>query len=92
TLNLEEDEVLANWFKAIKAVHRHLQLALEREGLSAIKSLGQKLDLTHHDVMDVREDSSVEDNTIVEEVEKGYQYKDRILRDSRVIVARSPRD
>ncbi|HQO33603.1 MAG TPA: nucleotide exchange factor GrpE [bacterium] len=92
TLNLEEDEVLANWFKAIKAVYRHLQLALEREGLSAIKSLGQKLDLTHHDVMDVREDSSVEDNTIVEEVEKGYQYKDRILRDSRVIVARSPRD
>ena len=92
SLNLEEDEVLANWFKAIKAVHRHLQLALEREGLSAIKSVGQKLDLTCHEVVDVREDPSVEDNTIVEEVEKGYQYKDRILRDSKVIVARSPRD
>ncbi|MFH1743667.1 MAG: nucleotide exchange factor GrpE [bacterium] len=92
TLNVEDDEVLANWFKAITAVHRHLQLALEREGLSAIESIGQKLDLSHHDVVEVREDSVAENNTILEEVEKGYRYRERILRDSRVVVARRPQD
>ena len=92
TLNLEEDEVLANWFKAITAVHRHLQMALEREGLSAIESVGQKLDLSHHDVVEVRDDPTTENNTILEEIEKGYRYGDRILRDSRVVVSRQPRD
>lgn len=92
TLDVENDEVLANWFKAITAVHRHLQLALEREGLSAIESVGQRIDLSQHDVVEVRQDLTVEDNTIVEEVEKGYTYGGRVLRDSRVVVARRPSD
>lgn len=88
TLDIENDEVLANWVKAITAVHRHLLLALEREGLSTIESVGQKLDLSHHDVVEVRPDPTVENNTIIEEVEKGYRYRGRVLRDARVVVAR----
>lgn len=92
TLDVENDEVLANWFKAITAVHRHLQLALEREGLSAIESVGRKLDLSQHNVVGVRMDPTSENNTVVEEVEKGYTYRGRILRDSRVVVARRPNE
>ncbi len=91
SVDVEDDEILENWFKAVTAVRRHLQLALEREGLSEIESLGLKVDLSVHDVVEVREDPNIEENNvIVEEIEKGYRYKDRVLRDARVIVARRP--
>ncbi len=93
SVDVEGDEVLSNWLKAITAVRRHLQQALEREGLSEIQSVGRKVDFSVHDVMDVREDPHAEeDNIIVEEVEKGYRYKDRVLRDARVVVARKTRE
>lgn len=84
------NESLQNWLKAIKGIHRHLLSALEKEGLRPISTLGERLDLNRHDVVDVRETLDSMHDTIVEEVERGYELNERILRDARVVVARRP--
>ncbi len=86
--NVEDDETLSNWLKTLETLYRRLFSALEKEGLSAIESKGKLLDLTVHEVVDTREEPDVPENTIVEEIVKGYQFGRRILRDAKVIVAK----
>lgn len=89
--NLEENETLANWMRTLETLFRRLQNALEKEGLIAIQSAGKPLDLSEHEVVDVRETTEALNNTIVDEVVKGYRFGRRILRDAKVIVARNPK-
>lgn len=86
----ERNETLQNWLKAMKTIHRHLLSVLEREGLTLIPTVGERLDLNRHEVVDVRETFDVSHDIIVEEVECGYEWNGRVLRDARVIVARRP--
>ncbi len=84
------DESLQNWLKALKGIHRHLVSVLEKEGLKPIETIGRKLDLDRHEVVDVRETLEASHDTILEEVDRGYELNGRVLRDARVIVARRP--
>lgn len=85
----EGDEHLANWLKTLDALHRRLLSALEKEGLVAIESLGMPLDLSIHEVVKTRPEPSVPNNTVVEEMVRGYRYGQRVLRDAKVVVARN---
>lgn len=88
--NIEQDEILTNWLRTLTTLYRRLISTLEKEGLVKLESIGKPLDLSHHDVIEVREDRNVPDNTILDEVVKGYMYGNRVLRDAKVIVARNP--
>lgn len=88
--NADNDETISNWLKTMDTLYRRLRSTLEKEGLNAIESMGQRLDLSHHEVVETRYDASVPDNTVIEEVVKGYRYGNRVLRDAKVIVSRSP--
>ena len=48
---------------------------------------GQQFDPTYHNAVMHVEDDSYEENVIVEEMQKGYMYKDQVLRFSMVKVA-----
>ncbi|MFB3786902.1 MAG: nucleotide exchange factor GrpE [bacterium] len=85
--DIQGDETLSNWLNTLETMYRRLQSTLEKEGLVAIESLGQKLDLSVHEVVQTREEPGVPDNTVVEELVKGYRFGRRILRDAKVIVA-----
>lgn len=89
TSDLDGNETVKNWVNTLETLHRRLFSALEKEGLVAIESVGQKLDLSMHEVLDVRRDTDKPDKTIVEEVLRGYRFGNRILRDAKVIVARN---
>ncbi len=86
--NVEEDEKLSNWINTLEILYRRLLSALEKEGLVAIESVGKPLDLSCHEVIEVRDVPDVTENIVVEEIIRGYQYGNRILRDAKVIVAR----
>lgn len=88
--DIQQDETLANWLKTLDTLYRRLQAALEKEGLVAVESKGQKLDLAYHEVLDTREVSGTPENLIIEEIIKGYRYGHRVLRDAKVIVAKNP--
>ena len=90
--NIEENETLTNWVKTLEALYRRLLSALEKEGLVGIESVGQRLDLSAHEVVETREAPGKTDQEIVEEVVKGYRYGNRVLRDAKVIIVKNPQD
>jgi len=74
----------------VAMVHRQLTDILTEEGLQALAAVGEEFDPVKHEAMlQVPADDQHPDNTIVEELQKGYQYKGRIIRPARVKVAKN---
>ena len=65
--------------------------ALTKFGVTPIQSLGEKFDPAFHNAVMQQEDDSVEDQTVIQELQKGYLLKHRLLRPAMVVVARNPR-
>lgn len=85
-LQVEVTEANSNLFDGITMVYRQLQDALVSQGLEVIETEGQAFDPNlHHAVMQI-EDDEMESNIVVEELQKGYQLKDRVIRPAMVKV------
>jgi molecular chaperone GrpE len=56
-------------------------------GLIAIVSVGKHFDYSHHEVIMMQESDKAED-TVLQEVQKGYLYHDKVVRYAKVIVAK----
>ncbi len=59
-------------------------------GATPIQALGEKFDPAIHNAVMQQEDDSVEDQTVIQELQKGYLLKNRLLRPAMVVVARNP--
>jgi molecular chaperone GrpE len=68
---------------------RQLQDYLTKQGVESIEAVGTEFDPNFHEAVLRIEDSEHPDNTVVEEVQKGYRMGARVLRPSMVKVARS---
>ncbi len=85
-LQVEVTEANASLFDGITMVYRQLQDALKSQGVELIETEGKTFDPTvHHAVMQV-EDDGIAPNTVVEELQKGYMLKDRVVRPAMVKV------
>ncbi|MCF3941815.1 nucleotide exchange factor GrpE [Oceanobacillus sp. APA_J-5(13-2)] len=85
-LQVEQTEATSNLIEGISMVYRQLQDALTNNGVEVIDTEGKEFDPNlHHAVMQV-EDENHESNHIVEELQKGYMLKDRVIRPSMVKV------
>lgn len=71
-------------------VLKKMQKVMEGEGVRAIKAKGQPFDPYRHDAVMEVETAEEPDGIVLEEVRRGYMYKDRVLRASVVKVARCP--
>ena len=71
------------WVDGIKLIERKLRASLEAQGLSEIKALGEPFDPNWHEA--VRQDKGTE-GMVIEEVQKGYKFRDRVIRPSKVVV------
>ncbi|NLM21687.1 MAG: nucleotide exchange factor GrpE [Peptococcaceae bacterium] len=72
--------------QGVEMIFRQLMKVLEEEGLKPIEALGEQFDPNLHEAM-FREESDQEENTILEELQKGYYLKDKVIRPSRVKVS-----
>ena len=95
---LDEMEILAtrdaekeNLVQGMGMVLKKLQKVMESEGVRVIEAEGHQFDPFRHDAVMEVETSEEPDGVVVEEVRRGYMYKDRVLRASMVKVARSPK-
>ena len=93
-LALESDENLKN-SEALKKTVNHLNVIqkdmisiLKKNNIEEIKSIDQKLDPNLHQAMMEVEDDNKEPGTIVQEIQKGFMMKDRLLRPSLVAVSK----
>lgn len=85
-LQVEVTDNNKSLYDGISMVYRQIMDALESHGVTPIESVGKEFDPnSHHAVMQV-EDESHESNEIVEELQKGYMLKDRVIRPAMVKV------
>jgi molecular chaperone GrpE len=71
----------------LKLIYDKFMKALNEQGVKKIEAVGTLFDVDYHEAMMQRADDSVEPHTVLEEIEKGYTYKDKVLRHSKVIVS-----
>ena len=91
---LENDETLKNT-EALKKTLEHFDIInkdmvsiLLKNGITPIESIGKKLDPNFHQAMMEINDDQKESGTIVQEIQKGFMMKDRLLRPSLVGVSK----
>ena len=91
---LESDEKLKDT-EALKKSLEHLDIIkkdtisiFEKNNIKAIESLNKKLDPNFHQAMIEIEDNTKEPGTIIQEIQKGFTIKDRLLRPSLVGVSK----
>lgn len=88
--DLREDEKLKPLFVGIEMTARELDNVFQRNGVTRISALGEKLDPNRHQAMIELERPDAEPGTIVEEMQAGYMIRDRLLRPAMVGVAKTP--
>ncbi|MDH7499902.1 MAG: nucleotide exchange factor GrpE [candidate division NC10 bacterium] len=80
---------LANLLEGLELVSRLFSAVLERAGVKEIRAQGQMFNPELHEAVSVMESGDHPENTIVEEVQKGYLLNSRVLRPAMVKVAKS---
>lgn len=76
-----------SWIEGIKLIDRKLRSILEQEGVAAIEALGREFDPHLHEAV-LREDGEGNVDVVVEELQKGYKLRDRVLRPTMVKVGK----
>ena len=74
----------------LRLIAKHFQETLERFGLKPIESVGQPFDPNRHQAVDRVVTSEYPDQTVIEQWQRGYMFKDRLLRPAMVKVAVHP--
>jgi molecular chaperone GrpE len=85
-----EDGDLDGLLQGVDLVRRDMLTALARNGVALVEAVGKAFDPAHHEAVAQAPDASVAPNTVIEELQKGYLLRGRLLRPSRVIVSRVP--
>ncbi|GAB1156483.1 MULTISPECIES: nucleotide exchange factor GrpE [Paenibacillus] len=73
--------------KGIQMIFRQLETVLNNEGLTAMDTVGQPFNPEFHQAIMQVESDEYEEGTVVEEVQKGYMLKDKVLRPAMVKVS-----
>jgi molecular chaperone GrpE len=75
----------------IELIYKQFQDALTKLGLRAIPAKGEVFDPHLHEAIEMVDTNQAPDHQILEELQRGYKLKDRLLRPSMVRVARNPK-
>jgi len=81
----------ANLRSGLELVRKQFQDALARLGVREIEANGAAFDPQWHQAVEMVETDRAEDNHVIEELQRGYKLKDRLLRPAMVRVARNPK-
>jgi molecular chaperone GrpE len=75
--------------KGVELIHKQLQEALQKIGVQRIPAQGQPFDPHLHEAIEMVESNDVPDHHVLEELQPGYKFKDRLLRPAMVRVAKN---
>merc|ERR1712070_1244600 len=85
---LKETEALKKTLEHLDIIKKDLISVFEKNNIKPIESLNKKLDPNFHQAMMEIEDDTKEPGTIIQEIQKGFTIKDRLLRPSLVGVSK----
>lgn len=83
---VSEDEKENAFVKGMEAVYKQFTATLGEIGVTPIEAVGKEFDPNLHNAVMHAEDDSMEANMVSEELQKGYMYKDSVVRHSMVKV------
>jgi len=86
--NLKNSEPLKKTLEHLNVIEKDMISILKKNNIEEIKSIDQKLDPNLHQAMMEVEDDNKEPGTVVQEIQKGFMMKDRLLRPSLVAVSK----
>jgi molecular chaperone GrpE len=76
--------------RGMELIFQRLSGELQKMGLEPISTEGQKFDPHSHHALELRETDEFEDHSILDELQKGYNFRGRLLRPAMVTVAVAP--
>lgn len=82
-----EEDKQTDFFKGIEMIYNQMLDTFSKLGVEPIKALGEEFNPELHNAVMHIEDESIADNTVVEEFQKGYMYREKVIRYSMVKVA-----
>jgi molecular chaperone GrpE len=74
----------------VELIYKQLQDALAKLGVSAIPAKGEPFDPRFHEAIEMVETNDAPDHEVLEELQRGYKLKDRLVRPAMVKVASNP--
>jgi molecular chaperone GrpE len=89
-LKQREESIPEKFYTGLELIHRELLDVLKRAGLAPVESQGKAFDPHVHQAVETVETEEFEDHAVVEELQRGYKLKQRLLRPAIVKVAVAP--
>jgi molecular chaperone GrpE len=80
----------ADFRTGVELIYKQLQDVLAKLGVRAITAKGEQFDPHVHEAIEMVETSDAADHEVLEEWQRGYKFKDRLLRPAMVKVAKNP--
>ena len=87
-ISCEDSEEINVIKEGLELTLKSLESSLSSAGIKAIEFNDKSFDPEKHEAISVIEDDTLEQNTIIDVVQKGYTIMDRILRPSKVVVSK----
>ena len=87
--NLSNENTIDSLKKGVEMVHVQLKRTLEDTGLTEINATGEIFNPALHEALSRKETNEAADGTVIEQIRKGYQLNERLVRPASVIVAAS---
>lgn len=73
--------------EGVQLIYNKLVKVLDEQGVKKIEAVGKPFDVHYHEALMQKADNSVPAHTVLEELEKGYMYKDKVIRHAKVVVS-----
>jgi molecular chaperone GrpE len=89
-LALKSDASADEYRKGVELIYQQLRTALQKLGLEPIESVGGQFNPYMHEAVALVDTDEHEENHVLEELQRGYLFKNRLLRPARVKVAQRP--
>ena len=86
---LQVESEAADFRSGVELIYKQLQDALMKLGVRPVPAKGEPFDPHYHEAVEMVETTDAADHEIVEELQRGYKFKDRLLRPAMVKVAKN---
>jgi molecular chaperone GrpE len=83
-------EQLASFQSGVAMIQQQLKSVLTESGLEELDATGKPFDPNFHEAVSQQDSAEVPEGQVLQQLRKGYKFKDRLLRPATVIVARKP--
>ncbi|MGD8780411.1 MAG: nucleotide exchange factor GrpE [Ignavibacteria bacterium] len=85
--HLNKETSIESLKKGLELVHGKFSKVFEDLGIKKIETVGKEFDFNYHEALMQREAEDVPAHTVLEEIEPGYMYKDKVIKHAKVIVS-----